>query len=86
MLWTLRNQDRHGKDAATRLQAEEAQTIRELGLLYETNKDTVTQRLRWIFDKPFEERRTLRIGSIRLWLNTWKPVVDESYKTDLNTG
>jgi hypothetical protein len=85
-LWTLRNQDRHGKDAATRLQAEEAQTIRELELFYEANKDTVTQRLRWIFDKPFEERRTLRIGNIRLWLNTWKPVVDGSYKTQLTTG
>jgi hypothetical protein len=85
-LWTLRNQDRHGHDPATQLQAEAAQTIRELELFYTANKDNVAQRLRWIFDKTFEERREMRTGIIRLWLNTWKPVVDASYKTELNTG
>jgi hypothetical protein len=85
-LWTLRNQHRHGHDLATQLQAEAAQTIRELELFYTANKDNVAQRLRWIFDKPFEERRELRTGIICLWLNTWKPVVDASYKTELTTG
>jgi hypothetical protein len=86
-LWTLCNQGRHGHYPATQLQAEAAQTIRELELFYTANTDNVAQRLRWIFDKPFEERRALHAGNIiRLWLNTWKPVVDESYKTDLNTG
>jgi hypothetical protein len=85
-LWTLRNHDRHGKDAATRIQAEEAQTIRELEMFYEAHAKNVTQRLRWIFNKPYEDRREMRIGIIRLWLNTWKPVIDASYKTDLTTG
>jgi hypothetical protein len=67
-LWTLRNHDRHGKDAATRLQAEEAQTIRELEMFYEAHADTVTQRLRWIFNQPFEVRREMRVGTIRLAL------------------
>jgi hypothetical protein len=70
----------------TQLQAEAAQTIRELELFYTANKDNVTQRLRWIFDKPFEERRELRTGIICLWLNTWIPVVEASYKTELTTG
>jgi hypothetical protein len=84
-LWKLRNEDRHGRDRASRLQAEERQAIRELEQFYEDNDGVVNQRLQWLFDTPLDERREWRTGQIRIWLNSWKPVIDASYKTDLIT-
>ena len=85
-MWKLRNEDRHGRDHITRLQAEERQVIRELDQFYAANDGKVVQRLQWLFDKPLATRRELRTGIIRMWLNTWKPIVDESYSTELTTG
>jgi len=83
-LWKLRNEDRHGRDKATRMQAEERQAVRELEQFFEANDGIVVPRLQWLFDNyPINECRGWRTGKIRIWLNTWKPVVDESYNTAL---
>jgi len=85
-MWALRNEDRHGRDYNTRRQAEERQAIRELQQFYETNDGRVVPRLQWLFDIPLEERSEWTVGNIRIWLNAWKPVIDKSYTTDLETG
>ena len=85
-LWKLRNEDRHGRDGRTRLQAEERQALRELQQFYTDNDGIVVERLQWIFDTPLETRMEWTTGSIRAWINAWKPVVDESYPTELEAG
>jgi hypothetical protein len=85
-LWKLRNEDRHGRDVTTRAQAEEAQVYRELQQFYEAHDGNVPERLQWIFDTPISTRMEGKVGITRLWLNTWKPVMEQSYTTALETG
>ena len=85
-LWKLRNEDRHGHDVNTRAQAEEAQVYRELQQFYEAHDGNVPERLQWIFDTPISTRMEGKVGITRLWLNTWKPVMEQSYTTALETG
>jgi hypothetical protein len=85
-LWEMRNGDRHGRDLATRLQAEAAQAARELTLLYDTHSLSVVERLRWLFAIPLHTRLQWRTTDIIQWINTWKPVIEESYQTRLETG
>ena len=73
-------------DRVTRLQAEERQTLRDLQQFYDANDGVVSPHLQWIFDTPLETRMGWTNGNIRIWLNAWKPVVDESYTTELSTG
>jgi hypothetical protein len=85
-LWKLRNEDRHGSNRHTRRQAEERQAIRELQQFYDAHDGRVPSRLQWLFDTPISEKMAWTVGNIRLWLNAWKPVVEKSYTTDLETG
>jgi hypothetical protein len=85
-LWKLRNEDRHGRDYNTRRQAEERQVLRELTQFYTANDGKVVARLQWLFATPLNERSEDPVGNIRIWLNAWTPVVEQSYKTDLETG
>ena len=85
-LWELRNSDRHGQDLATQTQASERQTLRELEQLYNDHKDKVGQTLQWLFAIPILTRQQMKMSALRQWINTWKPVIEESYKTALETG
>jgi len=86
-LWTLRNGDRHGRDAKTKAQLEQAQALRELKQFYDAHSDTDDPRLKWLFDVPYDIRaQTWRTSNIRQWLNQWDPVLRESYNTSLETG
>ena len=85
-LWELRNSDRHGHDLVTQTQAESRQTLRELTLLYETYQNQVGQTQQWLFAVPLQTRMQMRTNALRQWLNTWKPVLEKSYATALETG
>jgi hypothetical protein len=63
-LWTLRNDDRHGRDQATRLQAENRQVICKLHQFYENHDGRVPKRLRRLFEEPITTRLEWRTASI----------------------
>jgi hypothetical protein len=75
-LWTSRNDDRHGHDYATQLQAANQQALRELEQFYERYSMHTPQQLRWLFDIPLSIRRQWPTHAIRQWLNTWIPTLD----------
>jgi hypothetical protein len=85
-LWDLRNGDRHRRDTKTKMQADERQAIRECIQLYEKHKDTVTEDLQWLFAIPLQERLQLRYSALQQWIDGWKPIIDKSYTTALETG
>ena len=85
-LWELCNSDRWGRDLASKTQAESRQTLRELTLLYETHQNRAGQMLQWLFDIPLQTRMQSRTNALRQWLNTWKPMLEKSYTTALETG
>ena len=76
-LWESRNQDRHGRDLTSRLQANALQVDRELALFYDTFITTTPQHLAWLFDTTLEVRRQCPPAAIRQWLNTWHPILTE---------
>ena len=85
-LWKMRNEDRHGRDDDTRRQAQENQTISEATKFYEENATRVNPTLQWLFEIPLATRIQGNISTLRIWLRTWKPVVEKSYTTSLETG
>ena len=85
-LWKLRNEDRHGRDDDTRRQAQDNQTIHEATKFYEENATRVIPNLQWLFETPLTTRTQGNISNLRIWLRTWKPVVEKSYATSLETG
>ena len=84
-LWKLRNGDRHGTDAQTRHRAAKAQAIREMELLY-TLKGETLPRHNWILETPLQQRMNLSMHAMRAWINSYKPILEESYKTQNATG
>ena len=85
-LWQLRNGDRHGRDKTTKAQAAKAQAVRELELIYDGHLNQILPHHNWILETPLEQRKNLRTHALRLWINCFKPVLEESYKTRLETG
>jgi hypothetical protein len=85
-LWELRNEDRHGRDLATQSQAHTRQAIHELTQLYDAYQHTVPDRLGWLFSTSLQTRMQWPTNALRLWINTWKPILQESYTTALETG
>ena len=84
-VWDLRNGDRHGRDAQTKAQARRAQAIRELELAYEY-KDLILAHHNWILGVPLDQKKNLTTHAIRMWLSSFVPILEESYKEQLNTG
>ena len=82
----MRNKDQHGHDLQSKAQAQAAQAVRELQLFYDTHQPKAPDHLQWIFETPFEERMQWKTYAIRQWLNSWDPVLRESYSTELETG
>ncbi|CAB9507303.1 expressed unknown protein [Seminavis robusta] len=85
-LWEARNHDRHGKDAQTKAQAANQQVIHELQLLYDKYTGNLRTEQAWLLQTPINTRSQWPTASIRQWINTWEPVLEESYATQLETG
>lgn len=84
-LWELRNEDRHGRDKATRSQADQRQAIREMQQLYDI-KDTISPSLHWIFSQPLEDKLHWPATVMRAWITNFKPLIEGGYTTALETG
>ena len=84
-LWELRNGDRHGRDSQTKAQARRDQAIRELEMAY-AFKDQIMPRHNWILSVPLDQKKNLKTHAIRMWLSSFVPILEESYKEQLNTG
>ena len=84
-LWTIRNQEWHGRDAQTRAAALRSQAIRELELLY-TKKGLIDPRLDWILATPLGQRKNLKTFHMQAFINCFGPILEESYKERLATG
>ena len=83
-LWEVRNQDRHGRNLATRQQARAVQVSHELTMFYDDYADKVPQSLRWIFDTTVETHRDRPTAATRQWLNTWRPIVEAAMTSGEN--
>jgi hypothetical protein len=79
-------EDNHGRDINTKHQATTRQAIRELTQLYHAHKDTAAQNLQWLFDMPLGTQMQWRTFIILQWISTWKPILEKSYTTALETG
>ena len=85
-LWKARNADRHGNDWETTLAAQKRQAIREVTQIYEQYKDNIEAEHNWLFDVPLLTRIQQPTDSLRQWINSWHPLIKESYQTRLETG
>ena len=56
-LWEMRNQDRHGHDLTTRLQAQARQVDHEIKQFHKEYASNVPQHLQWLFDTSIETHR-----------------------------
>jgi hypothetical protein len=87
-LWKMRNEDKHGRDAVTRREAERQQAIRELEQMYEGNENTQET---WIIQRPMEALKGKSTYTIRAAISNYRPVLqepplEESHQTQLETG
>jgi hypothetical protein len=82
-LRTMRNEDCHGRNKATRKEAERKETIRELEQMYEHNAN-VTEA--WITQRPLQEQKEKSTYAIRATLSNYSPVLEGSHQTQLETG
>ena len=85
-LWELQNVATQGRELSSQTRAAERQTLRELIQLHAEHQNQVGQTLRWLFDIPLATCQECQMSAMRQWLKTWKPVIEESYKTALETG
>ena len=84
-LWDLRNGERHGRDRQTKAQADRAQAVRELELLY-TLKDAIMPRHNWILEVPILQRMNLKTYTLRAFINSYKPILEGSHKERQGIG
>ena len=77
LLWELRNQDRHGRDASTQAQASTLQAHRELQILYDTYKPIAPQQLQWLFNIDISTRTLWSTNKLWQWIHTWRPTLEE---------
>ena len=84
-LWKLRNGDRHGRDYKTQAEAAKQQAVREIEQLYEYKGQLLPQH-EWILATPLEQQRSKRTYVLRAFISNFGPIIEESYKTRLETG
>ena len=85
-LWALRNGDRHGRDYRSKAQAERRLAIHALKILYDQYDGHVMPEHQWLFDAPFHVTQQWSTSHIIQFLNTFEPILKESYATRLETG
>ena len=80
----MRNQDRHGQDMATRVQAQSRQVDYELLAFFADYEGTALQHMQWLFDTTLENHRNRSTAVTQQRLNTWKPIVENMMLADNN--
>jgi hypothetical protein len=87
-LWKSRNDDRHGVDTVTSEQRSREQVNREVRLLYENHDGLVARDREFIFAKPLEDVLKMPVMALRVWVNSYRPLLDDEkdYSEDLVTG
>lgn len=85
-LWKIRNEDRHGRDKATRKAAERKQAIRELENMYEDYGGQGQLEGAWILHWSLEEQKSKSTYTIRAMISNYIPVLKGSHQTQLETG
>jgi hypothetical protein len=83
-LWKIRNEEKHGKDAKERKEKERKQAIRELEQMYEDHAETREEA--WILQRDLNEQKTKSTYTIRAIISNYKPVLEGSHQTQLETG
>jgi hypothetical protein len=84
-LWKMRNEDRHGKDTKAKKEAERKQAIRELEQMYEEHGDTQEEEV-WMLQRELNEQREKSTYIIRATISNYRPVLEGSHQTQLETG
>jgi Reverse transcriptase-like len=84
-LWTIRNNDRHGRDWQSKRIATKEQVMREITQLYEY-KGMIMPHHEWIFHTTLEQQQQKSTYVLRAFVNNYKPVILASYQTCLETG
>ena len=78
-LWKQRNDDRHGRDEATKTQAQHDQVLREITLLY-SKRATVLAIDRDLFATPLAEKLQGKTNTLRQWVHTYGPLIKLSVR------
>ena len=76
-LWTMRNEDRHGKDKSSRASAKRGQMIREVEALYMLASEVHPEDTD-IFDVELETLLQRSTSSLFSWKANWEPVIRSS--------
>ena len=76
-LWTMRNEDRHGKNKNEQTKAIRAQTIREVTALYDKAEDMDPSDLD-IFDQSLETMIEDTTASLFSWKSNWERIINAS--------
>ena len=84
-LWLLRNQDRHGRDFKTQSEAAHRQAVAEVIQMYE-HKPQAEPCHAFIFSIPLHQRQNQTTYVLRAFISNYKPILEESYQTRLETG
>jgi hypothetical protein len=84
-LWRMRNEERHGGDTTERKEAERKQAIRELEQMYEDHGDTQEEEA-WMLQTELNEQRAKSTYTIRATISNYRPVLEGSHQTQLETG
>ena len=85
LLWTQRNEDRHGKDKEEQSEARLEQLYREVELLYSRADEAPTRVNDTIFRCDLETQLQKKHAELVAWLANWLPVVEaETRRTRQN--
>ena len=74
-LWESRNEDRHGKDQATRSMANQYQASREVQLLYEKYQGRIMAQDNHIFNTPLHEMLEKPYHHLRDWVLAYQSLL-----------
>ena len=85
LLWESRNQDRHGRDQQTAAQAQQRQAIRELEFLWQAHPTDKKPGHEHIFSDTLDAMKQWTLRRQLMWLNLFKPVIEEWYSDRLQT-
>ena len=78
-LWTMGNEDRHGKDRTAQAEAEREQVIREVRLLYQMSVD-VQRKDMDVFDTDLETMIQSSTANMFAWKSNWEKIITASVR------
>ena len=80
-LWTMRNEDRHGKDKTAQAQAKREQVIREVSFLYQMSGD-VQRKDMDVFDTDLETMIQSSTANMFAWKSNWEKIITASVQRE----